>query len=174
MRKCRILKTGARYHVCARVNNREQLLDSENAKKLFEEILERAKTKFSFSIENFVIMGNHYHLIIRPLNGENLSKIMQWIMSVYAMTFNHRNGRTGHFWGSRFFSWVLDSLQQFLKTFEYIDQNPIKAHLTKNLNDWQFGGLAHHRAGKYHIVDLLPDFLLVFCITHTQLLLPRP
>ena len=29
-------------------------------------------------IENFVIMGNHFHLLIRPLNGSTLPEIMSY------------------------------------------------------------------------------------------------
>jgi putative transposase len=66
MRKCRIQKDGARYHISARINNKEMLLKSEKVKRLFEAVLVRAKANFVFQIENFVIMGNHYHLILKP------------------------------------------------------------------------------------------------------------
>ena len=149
-------------------------MESSHAKVLFEEVLVRAKVKFSFTIENFVIMGNHYHLIIKPGPGENLSKLMQWIMSVYAMAYNRETGRTGHFWGGRFFSRILDSLQQFLKVFEYIDFNPQKAQLVGNIRDWTFSGLAHHRSGKSHLVEKMPEYLAMLVSSHQQLLLPAP
>jgi putative transposase len=149
-------------------------MDSSHAKLLFEDVLVRAKAKFSFVIENFVIMGNHYHLMIKPGPEENLSKLMQWIMSVYAMAYNRETGRTGHFWGERFFSRILDSLQQFLKVFEYIDLNPLEAHLIDDIRDWEFSGLGHHRSGKRHLVENVPECLAMLVSSHRQLLLPAP
>ncbi len=169
-----MLQQGARYHVSARVNNKEFLIHNDSMKLLFEEILFRAKTKFSFSIENFVLMGNHFHLIIRPGKNENLSRIMQWILSVFAMAYNRRHGRSGHFWGNRFFSTMLDTLQQLIKTFEYIDLNPVNACLVNNVWEWHFGGIFHHRSGKRHLVTKLPDWITIIISTHFQLLLDSP
>jgi putative transposase len=149
-------------------------MESSHAKSLFEDVLVRAKAKFSFTIDNFVIMGNHYHLIIKPGPEESLSKLMQWIMSVYAMAYNRATGRTGHFWGERFFSRVLDSLQQFLKVFEYIDYNPQEARLVEDHRDWPFSGLAHHRSGKRHLIENVPAYLALLVSSHRQLFLPLP
>ena len=108
MRRSRFLEDGARYHVTVRVNNKEMLLEPEEAKQLFETVLIRAKRRYSFSLGHFVLMGNHIHLIILPHSDESLSRIMQWILSVFALKYNKMTGRTGHFWGDRFFSSVLD------------------------------------------------------------------
>lgn len=142
---------GARYHVSSRVNNREMLLDNEFAKRLFETVLYRAKKRYSFSIENFVVMENHVHMIIYPQENESLSKIMQWVLSVYAIIYNRKMGRTGHFWGERFFSRVINSLQQYLAVFEYINANPVKAGLVALPEQWRYSG-AFHRAKAWHFL----------------------
>jgi len=168
MRQCRIQKDGARYHISARVNNKEMLLESRKVKHLFEDVLVRAKTRFSFQLENFVIMGNHYHLILKPGKNVNLSRIMQWIMSVFAMTYNRLFNHCGHVWGSRFFSRILDSLQEYIKVFQYIDDNPQKAGLIENWQEWEFCGLYHHRTGIKHLICEMPEFLKVVFLTHSQ------
>jgi len=48
MRKARELKDGALYHVTARANRKEMILDNRGMKDLFLEVLERAKGKFRF------------------------------------------------------------------------------------------------------------------------------
>jgi REP element-mobilizing transposase RayT len=69
MRKPRELQDGARYHVTACANRKEMILDSRGSKELFLEVLRRAKAKYRFRIENFCIMGNHFHLVI-TLNSQ--------------------------------------------------------------------------------------------------------
>jgi putative transposase len=160
MRKPRVLLPGARYHVTARANRKEMILESDSIKSLFLEVLARAKAKYSFKIENFCVMGNHFHLIIRPEIGTNLSRIMQWIMSVFAMSWNRIHGHVGHVWCERFFSRILESLYSYLRTFEYIAQNPVKAGLVKNESDWVYGGLWHLATGNRSILDadVLSDY----------------
>ena len=153
MRKPRILLPGARYHVTARVNNREMLLEPERVKHLFETVLHKAKKKYSFSIENFTIMNNHIHLIIRPQGEESLSRIMQWILSVFALVYNRKTGRSGHFWGERFFSAILNSLQQYLNAYEYISYNPVVAGLADDPASWRFGGIFHRKKRWTFLLD---------------------
>ncbi len=53
-------------------------------------------------------MGNHFHLIIRPQKNENLSRIMQWILSVFALKFNRLFTYSGHVWYDRFTSKIIN------------------------------------------------------------------
>jgi REP element-mobilizing transposase RayT len=104
MRMPRMLQEGARYHVSARANRQEMIFDSDEMKYLFLSVVNLAKRKFVIRIENFCLMGNHFHFMIRPGMGESLSSIMQWILSVFAMRFNRTHRLTGRVWGERFFS----------------------------------------------------------------------
>jgi len=158
MRKNRMLVPGAYYHVSTRVNRGEMIFNSRVMKQLFLRVLQEAKAKYSFRLENFCIMGNHFHLLIRPANKANLSRIMQWVNSVFALRFNRMLGFTGHVWGERFFSVVLFSLADFLRTFIYIDNNPAAAGLQAGSANYEFAGRAHEHEGWHTIVDV-PDLL---------------
>jgi putative transposase len=105
-------------------------------------------------------MNNHIHLLIKPGKGESLSKIMQWILSVFAMNWNRRHHLTGHVWGERFFSRIIVGIVDFLRIFMYIDDNPVNAQLVSEARDWEFGGLWHHQRGIPEIIDE-PDALTV-------------
>jgi putative transposase len=152
MRKPRQLKEGARYHVTARVNHQEMRLDDEASKALFLDTIKRAKCKYSFAVENFTVMGNHYHLLIRPLGGESLSQIMHWIMGVFAMAYNRIHRLKGHFWQDRYYSRIVDSLRDLLDVFSYIDKNPVRAGLVDDAWAWIYGGMRHHRTGRFYLV----------------------
>jgi putative transposase len=171
MRKPRELQEGARYHVTARANRKEMILDQAAMKELFLWVVKRAKAKYNFHIENFCIMGNHFHFIIRPLYGESLSAIMRWILSVFAMAFNRIKGYTGHVWGDRFFSRILANIREFLQIFEYIDNNPVKACQVDDRREWRYGGLGHCRSGCREIIDGAYDWILLLFPEHLQSML---
>ena len=68
MRKPRQLQKGAKYHVSAKINRNEHIFEPDQMKNLFMEIVKRSKKKYKYSLENFVIMNNHIHFIIRRFN----------------------------------------------------------------------------------------------------------
>ncbi|MDL2229655.1 transposase [Treponema sp. OttesenSCG-928-L16] len=157
-----MIKHGAVYHVTARANRKEMIMYCNAMKKLFVSVLHRAKKKYHFQIINFCIMGNHIHLIIRPFEEESLSRIMQWILSVFAMAWNRAHHINGHVWGERFFSKIIESSQEFAHTFDYITQNPVRAQVVRNVWEWRYGGLWHFLTGNAEILGEPPPLLHLF------------
>ena len=154
MRKPRVLKKNAVYHVTARANRGEMIFCSPVVRRLFLAFLEKAKKKYPFHILNFCVMGNHIHLIIRPKNKDALPKIMQWILGNFAKAWNKLHGVRGHLWGGRYFSKIIEEFKAFIKTFDYICQNPVKALLVRSAEEWEFGGLWHFIEQKREIFDV--------------------
>jgi putative transposase len=174
MRQPRVVREGARYHVTARANRKEMILESGAMKELFLSVVKRAKKKYDFRIENFTVLGNHFHFIIQPMKGASLSAIMRWIMSVFAMAFNRAHGYWGHVWGSRFVSRILGNLRAYMQAFEYIDNNPVKACIAARSDEWRYGGLAHILEGRMDIVEPLPQWLAMLFPIHRQLSIEIP
>ena len=135
-------------------------------RELFMAILKRAKKKFIFSIKNFCVMGNHIHLLIKPGAGESLSKIMQWILGVFAQLWNKKHKLSGHLWGDRFFSRIISGIFDFLRVFNYIDYNPVIAGMIEKPGQWRYGGLWHHIRGFTDIMDPADMFVLEYFPEH--------
>ncbi len=151
-----MLQDGVRYHVTARANRKEMILEPDAIKELFLSVVKRARQKYRFRIENFCIMGNHFHFIIQPAHGTCLSSIMRWILSVFAMAYNRITNLTGHVWGSRFFSRIISGLRELAQVHDYINNNPVKAQKTTDPRSWRYGGLFHDREGWTEILDARP------------------
>jgi REP element-mobilizing transposase RayT len=147
MRKPRMLREGARYHVYARANRKEMIMDRDEMKDLFLTVVKAAKERYDFRLENFCIMGNHFHFIIQPGINSCLSSIMQWILGVFAMRFNRRMKLTGHVWGERFASSIIRNLRQYREKYLYIDENPGKSGLVDKAQDWLYGRFHLHHIG---------------------------
>ncbi|MFC1478361.1 transposase [Candidatus Margulisiibacteriota bacterium] len=140
-RKPRVLVSNSAYHVVARANRQEMIFKDDSFKDLLMETIKRAKKKYSFNIRNFCIMGNHIHFDIEPLDDTNLSKIMQWILSVFARRYNKYHNYKGHVWYDRFKSKVIRSMQQFLNTFKYIANNPVRALMVDHPLKYAYSGI---------------------------------
>lgn len=153
-RRNRIIKDGGAYHITNRINTREKLLEPAHFKHLFLHVLLEAKTKYRFHIRNITIMDNHVHILIKMEHGQSLSKLMQWVFSVFAMRYNHICGRTGHLWEGRFKSVLLEGIAAFAKVFEYICNNPVKAGITDTVETYAFG---------YYKLVTSPVYYRLFC-----------
>ncbi len=173
MRKPRQTIEDGKYHVTARANRQEMIMQDDKIKELFYTTVARAKKKYSFSIENICIMGNHFHLIIKPGKGESISKIMQWIMSVFAMAYNKLLNIHGHVWGERFFSRIIARFREFYAIFYYLDDNPVNAGLVYFNWEWHYGGISWHRTCQQDVVQPIPLWMLASFPHHQQLCLPN-
>jgi len=131
-------------------------------KKVFLEVLLRAKRKYRFKVTNFCIMSNHIHLMVTPGEGESLSRIMQWVLSVFAIQYNRRCGLQGHVWYDRFKSKIVDGLRNFLHAFRYIAENPVKAGLAHNAWEYPYGGVFFLKSRNFHIVEKPSLTLLLY------------
>jgi putative transposase len=171
MRRARVLQKGARYHVTARANRREMILDNDAIKELFVETIKRARVRYDFRVENFCVMGNHFHLIIQPGNDASLSRIMQWIMSVFAVAWNKIHHHTGHVWGERFFSRIIQTLSEYIRTFDYIIQNPVEAKQVDHPRQWRHGGLYHARSGRRDVIGHVESWITTLFPDYCQRLL---
>ncbi len=147
MRKRREIIPEATFHICARANRQELILEDEQIKLLFLDVLKRAKKKYAFIFTNFCIMGNHIHLEITPKDEVSISKIMQWILSVFALQYNKLFGYKGHVWYDRFKSKIIKSLQQLINTFLYIANNPVRAELVSHPLEFIYSGITFHKKG---------------------------
>lgn len=169
MRKLRVLKENAKYHVIARTNHRELLLDPADIKMMLIKVIQYSAERYDFELENFVIMGNHFHFLIKPGQGESLSKIMKNILQTFAMRYNVRTGSIGHFWSGRFFSWIIPDFWEYIRVFKYIDENPVRARLVREPGQWLFSGAGWRQGGLGHLVSQLPEWVLKLFPHHRPL-----
>jgi len=87
-----------------------------------------AREKYRFFLHAYVLMGNHYHLIIETPEG-NLSRIMHYINSSYSTYTNIKRKRCGHLLQGRFKSILIDKDSYLLELSRYLRLNPVRAKI---------------------------------------------
>jgi hypothetical protein len=82
--------------------------------------------RFGVEVHAYVLMGNHYHLILRT-PGANASRAMQWLNVSYSAWFNARLQRVGHVFQGRFRSTLVDGDGSWLlEVSAYVHLNPVR------------------------------------------------
>ena len=79
-----------------------------------------------------IIMPTHVHLLLEPLKGHDLSRLLQGIKGASAREANKRLGTAGTFWLDESFDHVVRSEKQYQRFVRYIADNPVKAGLKKH------------------------------------------
>ena len=124
-RPLRINVPGAWYHVTARGNERRDIFRDDGDREHFLAQLGATVERYRLRLYGYVLMNNHYHLILEPSEG-NLSRAMQWLNVSYSQWFNRRHGRSGHLLQGRFHSIVVEAERWGLELSRYVHLNPIR------------------------------------------------
>ena len=118
-RPLRIQLRNGWYHVTARGNNRQRIyLDARDRRHLLE-LLAEMRERQALEVHAFVLMDNHYHLLVRTPHA-NLSAAIQWLNVAYSVWWNRRHGRTGHVFQGRFKAVVVESGKWVLEGSLYL------------------------------------------------------
>ncbi len=107
------------------------------------------KRDYECELLQFVLMSNHYHLLIyTPL--KNLSASMLYLHREIAKRANLKSQRINHFFGGRYKSCLIDSEQYYWNCIKYIFRNPVDAGMCEYVEDYPFSTLNRS----------CPDFML--------------
>jgi hypothetical protein len=71
-------------------------------------VLNEARKRYAFELRGLRFCGPWVSFYIKPADGLQLPEIMQWIKQTYAVRYNVHDGRTGHIWGDRYQSVIVD------------------------------------------------------------------
>jgi REP element-mobilizing transposase RayT len=135
-RPWRIQYEDAYYHVLSRGNEGRDIFYDEQDRKIFLETLGEAGDRFGAAIYAFVLMTNHYHLLLQT-GGANPSRAMQWFGVTDTRRFNNRHSRTGHLFQGRFKSMVVENDAYVVELSCYIHRNPLRAGMVERLIDYK-------------------------------------
>ncbi|OFZ26018.1 MAG: hypothetical protein A2381_11800 [Bdellovibrionales bacterium RIFOXYB1_FULL_37_110] len=137
------------YHITARSNNKEWFyLPLEDVWMVFQLILKKAQEKFELEIIQFVLMSNHYHMLLRTPHS-NLDVVMQFIQKNISDTINQQTNRVNHLFGGPYKWSLIDNANYFYVVIKYIFQNPLRANIVGCCEDYEYSTL-------YSLVNNLP------------------
>jgi putative transposase len=134
---------GAIQHAFARGVNRQALFVDEEDYERYIRMLARAVVRFKWLLLGFCLMPNHVHLLIETPEP-NMGAGMQWLHSLYAVTFNERHGKRGEghvFQGPYGSTRVHDDLY-FMRVAAYVLANAASAGLCERPEDWPWSSLS--------------------------------
>jgi len=135
-RRPRIEQAGY-YHIVNRGVDKMNIFRHRDDYTYFEELMCFQMKSYGIILHNYCLMSNHYHLLIET-STDNLSKFMRQLNMNYAIYFNKKYKRVGHLWQGRFKSWYVTDEAYLYTLMLYIEQNPRKARMVKELEAYPY------------------------------------
>ncbi|MCF7992305.1 MAG: transposase [Thiohalocapsa sp.] len=142
----RFVLPGYPQHVIQRGNNRQPILVDEEDYWFLWAKLKDAALKFRCDVHSYVLMPNHFHLILTPWSEDGIGKLMQYTGRYYVQHVNARYGRTGTLWEGRYRATLFDPAAHMIEASRYVELNPVRAGLVRSQEDYDwssYGANAH-------------------------------
>jgi putative transposase len=149
------------HHVVTRGNNKRSIYLEDLDRTLFCLTVERVRKRYDWDVLAYVLMGNHYHLLLR-IGERGLSDGMHDLNHCYAITFNARHGRINHLFGKRFWNRELTTDASLQAAARYIVWNPRRAGLVTDLAAYPWSSYRATMGLEFPHITLERDTLLRF------------
>ncbi len=124
-RPLRILVAGGWYHVTSRGNRREAIYRTDADRRRFLGLVAELPERFGLEVHAFVLMDNHYHLVVRTPEP-NLSEAMRWLHVSYTSRFNWAHRQCGHVFQGRYKAILLEDERGVVEVARYVHLNPVR------------------------------------------------
>jgi putative transposase len=143
-RLTRLAVSGFVHHVVQRGTDRRPIFrDEEDLASMRADLGELCRDG-GIALHAYVLMPDHFHLLLTPAQADSLSRTMQALGRRYVRRFNRRHGRSGTLWEGRFRSTVIDPEAHLLDCMRYIELNPQRAGIVADAASFPWSSLRHH------------------------------
>ena len=141
--KIRRCEPNLTYHTYSRCAGKATMMKRDRMKSLMLTVITLAQKKYQFDLISYVIMDNHFHFMIRTVEGgAPISRIMQFIKSQYAVRYNKMMNRIGPFWNERYGDTIIEEqdfpIEAFNNINSYIINNPVKANYVNDAREYKY------------------------------------
>lgn len=146
------------YHVCTRSNNREWFkLSLDRVWNISQQGLAHAHKLYPVEVHAFVLMSNHYHLLISTPSA-SIDFFMRSFNKYFSDSINAYTGVINHKFGGPY-NWSIVSKREYLlNIYRYIFQNPVKAGMTSSCEEYPYSSLHGALFGASGLVEYRPHF----------------
>jgi putative transposase len=148
-RRLRAFSPGISVHVMQRGNNRQAVFEGSGDFEAFLEILQEGLSLCEVALHAYVLMTNHFHLLLTPSQPDSVPKLMKRVDGGYAQRFNYCRNRTGAVWEGRYRARVILEERYWLTCLRYIEQNPVKAGLSPSASSYRWSSNHAHTLGTW-------------------------
>jgi|SRR5579859_2555407 len=127
------------FFITSVANGRRPLFKQEEAARLFLDVLQDYRGQGQYLLHEFVVMPDHFHLIVTPAPDVPLEKAGQYIKGGFSFRIKRALAFRSLVWQEKgLTNHRIHDAEDYRKHREYIHNNPVKAGLVKTPSEYPY------------------------------------
>ncbi len=156
--------TGQLHYITCSCYRRRQLLGTPRRRTAFARVLEEVRQKYGFVVVGYVVMPEHFHLLMSEPEVGDPSKVMQVLKQRVARKLLPRRKRFDWlwqeteddrvFWQTRFYDFNVWSKRKRMEKLNYMHFNPVRRRLVDRPELWVWSSYRAYAWGEEGVVEV--------------------
>lgn len=125
------------YHVVLKFRRGRPQPHFRRVQQIMRHWIAEVQRRYGTAIGIQVAMPGHAHLVVEtPRGSRTVSDAMRFLCSKIALAVNRKFSVRGPLFEERFWSRILGSMSDLVRTVRYIAENPLRARLVRDPSEW--------------------------------------
>ena len=156
--------SGHLHYITCSCYRRRQLLGTARRRNVFVRVLEEVRQRYRFAVVGYVVMPEHFHLLMSEPEIGDPSKVMQVLKQRVARKLLPRRRRFDWlwketeddrvFWQTRFYDFNVWSRRKRIEKLNYMHANPVRRKLVDRPELWAWSSYRAYAFGDEGFVDI--------------------
>ena len=159
MRLPRKSLSGNYFHIMTRGLNKEFIFKNDKNKRLYLKYLLNHTNWDKTTILGYVVMENHFHMLVYTKSITAISKTMSSVNTRFAKYYNKSIDRTGYVFTGRFKAQPIVDRNHLFNCLTYIHKNPVKANLCGHESEYAYSSYWEYLDEKFLISNQSAELL---------------
>ena len=126
------------FFITSVTDQRRRLFQTDRKSRLLLDVLKENREKSRFLLHEFVVMPNHFHLIMTPAHEISLEKAAQFIKGGFSYRAKKELNYRFEVWERGFTNQRIRDAEDYQRYRNYIHQNPVRAGLCATPEEYPY------------------------------------
>lgn len=126
------------------------------ARDLFEDALERTRSRSGLVVAGYVVMPQHVHLLISELHQGTVASVIHALKVSVTLRRVERP-----FWQARYYDFNVHSEEKRVEKLRYMQGNPVVRGLVESPDQWRWSSFRHYAKGLAGTVEIESEWTAV-------------
>jgi putative transposase len=124
----------------------------------FLRVLNEARHRVPLRLLSYVLMPNHWHLVVWPADDDELPRFMAWLTGTHSRRWHLLRGSVGSgtIYQGRYKALAVKDDHHFLVVCRYLERNPVRARLAARAADWPWSSASAMAGSQRPTLDRWP------------------
>ena len=125
------------YHTISSTRDRRPVFANPECASLVLEAIDEIR-KDRAHVLGWAVMPDHLHLVVVPIEPQQLPQVMQGIKGYSSWAINRNLGLKGPLWQQGYYDRMIRSEKHLFEAIQYVNMNPVVAGLAREPGDYRF------------------------------------